>query len=60
MREYFEHAYEGFCNTFGPFGGMLLECMIIIFVYCTLPVWIVPYALFFRKEKERGGEDAAD
>lgn len=58
MREYFEHAYEGFCNTFFPFVNCMVDIAKIIFVYGTLPIWIIPYALFFRKENE--GDDKDD
>ena len=48
MREYFDHAYEGFCNSFLP----LIECAKVFFVYITLPLWIIPYAILKRRKAE--------
>ena len=50
MRKYFDHAYEGFSNSMLPLVDTIAEVAKILFVYATLPIWIVPYALFFRKE----------
>ena len=55
MRKYFDHAYEGWCNSFEPFirfVELMIEAAKILFVYITIPVWIVPYVCFFRKEEE--------
>lgn len=52
MRDYFDNAYEGFCNSFRPLTDCMIEVAKIAFVYVTLPLWIVPYAIH-RKIKER-------
>lgn len=48
MREYFDHAFEGLCNTVAP----MVEIAKITLVYVTIPLWIVPYAIY-RKIEER-------
>lgn len=56
MREYFNHAYKGFCNSMEQFANLaenIAEVAKVIFVYITLPVWIIPYSLWVRKENER-------
>ena len=59
MRKYFDNAYEGFYPLV-RFGQVMAKVAIMIFVCATLPVWIIPYVWFFRKDNERSGEDAAD
>lgn len=54
MREYFEHAYEGFCNSMEPFlhfAQCIGEVGKVIFVYITIPVWIIPYAIIKNSKK---------
>lgn len=54
MREYAEHAYEGLCNTLealGEFGESLVEVAKVLFVYFTLPIWIIPYAIIRTVKK---------
>ena len=53
MRKYFDHAYEGFCNSFQP----LIEGAKVTFVYITIPLWIVPY-MVYRKIEERKQDHA--
>lgn len=48
----FNDAYKGFCDLVLPFAEQVAKTVIIAFVYATLPVWIVPYALC-RKIAER-------
>ncbi|MBO5953307.1 MAG: hypothetical protein J6Q53_04205 [Oscillospiraceae bacterium] len=55
MRKYFDHAFEGLCNTLQPFAelvGCMGECAKITLVYITIPLWIVPYMVYL-KIKER-------
>lgn len=59
MREYFDHAYEGFCKTMQPFGdlaGAMGEVAKILFVYVTLPIWILPYKLILRRKDVENGK----
>lgn len=54
----FEHAYEGFCNSFQgiiEFIVMLGKCFIVCLIYLTIPIWILPYAIF--KKREVQGDD---
>ena len=56
MRKYFDHAYEGFCNFMQPFislAEVVGEVAKIVFVYATLPIWIIPYCLLLRRKGER-------
>lgn len=52
MREYFDRAFEDFCNAVLPFVACMLEIFKIVIVYSTLPLWIVPY-MVYRKIEER-------
>ena len=66
MKEYFEHAYEGFINSLSNFIEFLEECgevtrsiffcMVIALIYITVPLWALPYAIYkkSRKDKENG------
>lgn len=52
MKDIFEHAYQGTLNLFleavkivVAFGKVMGVCM----VYLTIPIWLLPYALFLRK-----------
>ena len=48
MKKYFEHAYEGFCNSMEPFVHLtqvMGEVAKILFVYITIPLWVIPYAI---------------
>ena len=54
MREYFEHAYEGFCNSVEQmviFAQYISEAAKVLAVYITLPLWVIPYAIY-KKWKE--------
>ena len=55
MGKYFEHAYTGFCNSMEEILAACLylgELLKIAFVYATLPVWFIPYAIY-RNRKAR-------
>jgi hypothetical protein len=55
MKEYFEHAYEGFCNSFSSpcdFAEAIAEAAKIACVYITVPLWIIPYAIIKKKRKK--------
>ncbi len=63
MKEYFEHAYEGFINSLSIFIESCAEvmrstflCMVIALIYITVPFWALPYAIYkkSRKDKENG------
>lgn len=60
MRKYFDHAYEGFCNSFMPITN-LVNCMAevckIVFVYATLPIWIIPYMTYRKIEERKDNND---
>lgn len=54
MREYFEHAYQTFCNfleAFMEFAVIISGTAMLILIYLTLPVWFIPYAIC-KKLKE--------
>lgn len=56
VRKYFDHAYEGFCNSMQPFirlAEVMEEVAKIVFVYTTLPIWIIPYRLFLRRKEKQ-------
>lgn len=53
MREYFEHAYEGAICSLQIFAATMLTVAQVLFVYITLPVWIIPYAIY-RKVRDAG------
>lgn len=57
MRKYFDNAYEGFCNSFQPIihlAEIMAEVAKVTFVYVTLPIWVLPYKLIFRKRENDG------
>ena len=56
VREYFDHAYEGFYYTFRTFSEMIIVCII----YITIPLWVIPYSLFFRKMKGGAKMDSGE
>ena len=59
MREYFDRAYEGFCDVLQPIiqlAEFLAEVAKMIFVYATLPIWVIPYKLILRKREYDGQE----
>jgi hypothetical protein len=56
MRKYFDHAFEGFCNTMEPLADLAIRvvaAVIITVIYATIPLWIVPYVIFFRDTEEK-------
>lgn len=56
MKEIFEHAYKGFLEStrnFYEFICSLGNAVLILAIYLTLPLWIVPYAI----HKHRKGDD---
>lgn len=53
MRKYFDHAFEGFCNTFQPLTDCMVEVAKIILVYATIPLWIVPYMVYLKIEERK-------
>ena len=57
MREYFDRAYEAFCNTVQQIADCVAEDVKITFVYITIPLWIVPY-MVYRKIEERKQDHA--
>lgn len=59
MKEYFEHAYEGFINLTEDFYNIVrvaFEFFCIVLIYVTVPFWALPYAIYkkSRKDKENG------
>lgn len=47
MREYFDIAYEHFCDglrSIEVFVGLMFGCL----VYLTLPIWVIPYLIIKR------------
>lgn len=60
MRKYFDHAYEGFCNSFMQITD-LVNCMVevckIILVYTTIPIWIIPYMTYRKIEERKDNND---
>lgn len=56
MKEIFAHAYEGACatwQTLSDFIESVVKCILICFIYITLPLWFVPYAIY----KKIGGAE---
>lgn len=54
MRDYFEHAYEGFSNTIVDVAESLQyvgKVFLIMLIYTTVPFWFLPYHIF-KKTKE--------
>ena len=59
MRQYFEHIYEGFCGSVRSLidlAEIIAEASKVIFVYITMPIWIIPYAIW-RNRKGTETED---
>ena len=55
MKEIFEHAYEGFCNLirgFIDFTEFFWKTVLVILVYLTIPLWIIPYAIYKKMKGE--------
>ena len=55
MRKVFEHAYEGASNlivNFTNFGFSICKCVLVILIYITIPLWIIPFAIY---KKLKGG-----
>ena len=49
MREIFDCAYEGVCNSmlvFIEYSEVLGRCILTGLVYLTIPLWIVPYSIY--------------
>lgn len=60
MRKYFEKAYQAFCyigESLLELVGVLAEIAMVAFIYLTVPVWIIPYAIC-KKLKERSADNA--
>lgn len=56
MIKYFEHAYEGFINTMKDLNEILSvlgELTVIVLIYLTLPVWVLPYWIYKNNKKGR-------
>jgi hypothetical protein len=56
MKETFEHAYERVCDFivgFTDFALSLCKCILVVLVYATIPLWIIPYGIY---KKMKGGE----
>jgi hypothetical protein len=52
MKDVFEHAYQGTLNLFSEAVEIVVACgkvMGVCMVYLTIPIWLLPYALFLRK-----------
>lgn len=62
MREYFEHAYGGVCNTMQDFAGLasdIAEVAKVLFVYATMPLWLIPYAIYKKVRTSHGCSDVS-
>ena len=49
MRKYFEQVYKGFCNSMEKlmyFASVLAEAEKLMIVCITLPLWVIPYAIY--------------
>ena len=53
MREYFDHAFESVVSTLRPLVNTMVEITMIIFVYTSIPLWIVPYMIYRKKRGEK-------
>ena len=56
MREVFEHAYEGISNllvNITDFALSIVKCVFVVLVYLTIPIWVIPYAVY---KEMKGGE----
>ena len=51
MREYFDHAYEGLCDSVQQVVGNMAELFIIALIYLTIPLWVVPYMVYLKIEE---------
>lgn len=57
MRKVFEHAYEGISDlivNLADFGLSICKCVLIILIYITIPIWIIPFAVY---KKLKGGAE---
>ena len=53
MKEIFEHAYKGFYEStrnYYEFICSLGNAVLILAIYLTLPLWIIPYVIHKRKK----------
>ena len=53
MREIFDNVYESlleFAEEFKYFGATIITG----FVYVTIPIWVIPYAIY---KKKKGGKE---
>ena len=56
MKVIFEHAYLGFIDSIRDLYEFICDLgnvVIIVAIYLTIPLWIVPYAIY----KHRRGDD---
>ena len=53
MREYFDDAYESLTENWAVVVEALREACSRFFVELTIPIWIIPYVLFFRKNERK-------
>lgn len=51
MSDYFEHAFEGLCNSLGNLR-YLGEVLLVALIYLTVPIWSIPYWLLFKRERK--------
>ena len=55
MREYFDTAYEAFCDLLCNLFSVVEYLAGLIFgflVYITIPIWVIPYVII-KKVRER-------
>ena len=52
MRDYFDTAYEYFCDALASFAD-IAKLMVGFLVMITIPIWIMPYLIIRRRRKER-------
>ena len=58
LKEIFEDAYEGLCDLFQgiiEFLDVFVERFIICLICLTMPIWILPYAIF-KKRRQNNDE----
>ena len=56
MRKYFDHAFEGFCNSMEQyvlFAVNIAKVVIIAVIYITIPIWIIPYCIFTGRKESK-------
>lgn len=56
MKDVFEHAYQGTLNLFSEAVEVVVACgkfIGVCMVYLTIPIWLLPYALFLRKGERK-------